>query len=666
MKNQILVSMMAIFVAVGVAPNGAAAESLEPYPLEYFALRAVTSNVNVSPNGEKLAMLKILGKTGNPILHVYDTDEVGGEAFVVNADPMEIMTYFWASDKHIVMTLRQKTRNKVMGPEEDVYDYRVAILDVEEEEFSDIASSSPTIVNLVKKDPNKVIISEIPGTGEDLSLREAFRPRAYYELDLNRGTKKLLIRGRIAVAQIVFDSDGNPRIGRGIDSGTNEEVLYYRDVGAKDWDPVHRTGEKDFSGWMQDYLGFDDTRPGNILIKAFNGDDKLGLWSFNTEAREFDELIYRRSDVDVVGLRYHSNSWTYPDRVTGVGYGSDKIYFEYFDEIEGATYAQLEELIPDAHFVNITSRSRDGNTLVATNTGPRDPGTYYLLRDGKFEVVGTHKPLLDSERLADLEYISYDARDGRKIPAYLTVPNGEGPFPLVVLPHGGPHVHELVLFDEWAQLLANNGYMVVQPQYRMSMGHGFDHFYSAFGTEGSQAGRKMQDDKDDAALYLIEEGRVDPDRVAMFGWSYGGYAALVAASRSPQIYQCTIAGAAVSNFRRIANNYVRARGTGEIFRDDFMYPAVHPTEEADKVNIPVLLIHGDVDHRVLLRQADMYRAAMDKANKEYTYLELEGAGHFYNTLFFHHKLELYETIISFLQNDCGTMNSTQQASIAQN
>jgi dipeptidyl aminopeptidase/acylaminoacyl peptidase len=198
------------------------------------------------------------------------------------------------------------------------------------------------------------------------------------------------------------------------------------------------------------------------------------------------------------------------------------------------------------------------------------------------------------------------------------------------------------------------------------MGHGFDHFYSAFGTEGSQAGRKMQDDKDDAALYLIEEGRVDPDRVAMFGWSYGGYAALVAASRSPQIYQCTIAGAAVSNFRRIANNYVRARGTGEIFRDDFMYPAVHPTEEADKVNIPVLLIHGDVDHRVLLRQADMYRAAMDKANKEYTYLELEGAGHFYNTLFFHHKLELYETIISFLQNDCGTMNSTQQASIAQN
>jgi dipeptidyl aminopeptidase/acylaminoacyl peptidase len=666
MKNQSLVLIAALLLFSGYVPYSSAADSLEPYPLEYFALRAVTSNVNISPNGEKLAMLKILTKTGNPILHVYDTDDVGGKAFVVNADPMEIMTYYWANDTHIVMTLRQMTRDKVMGPEEDVYDYRVAILDVDKEEFSGIESSSPSIVNLVEGDANKVIISEIPGTGDDLSIREAFRPRAYYELNLEKGTKKLLIRGRIAVSQIEFDSDGNPRIGRGYDAGSKEFVLYYRDVGEKDWDPVVRHDEYNFEAWIEEYLAFDDAMPGNLLVKAFNGDDKAGLWSFNSETKKFDELIYRRSDVDIVGVRFHSNSWTYPDRVVGVSYGTDKVHYEYFDEVEGATYEQLEALIPYSHQVTITSRSRDGNTLVANNRGPQDPGTYYLLRNGKFEAVGSQQPLLASEDLAEMEYIAYDARDGRKIHAYLTVPKGEGPFPLVVLPHGGPHVQEVVAYDEWAQMLANNGYMVVQPQYRMSMGYGFDHFYSAFGTEGSQAGRKMQDDKDDGALYLIEEGRVDADRVAMFGWSYGGYAALVAASRTPQIYQCTIAGAAVSNYRRSANKYVRASGTGEIWRDDYMYPAVQPSDEVDKVNIPVLLIHGDVDHRVLPRQAKIYRDAMDKANKEYTYLELEGAGHFYSTLFFRHQLELYETILSFLQNDCGTMNPVQQASVANN
>jgi dipeptidyl aminopeptidase/acylaminoacyl peptidase len=293
--------------------------------------------------------------------------------------------------------------------------------------------------------------------------------------------------------------------------------------------------------------------------------------------------------------------------------------------------------------------------MTILNRGPKDPGTYYLYRNKELLQIGLAKPLLEKEALADVKYIQYKARDGRKIPAFVTIPTtGTKPYPLVVLPHGGPHVREVVFYDEWAQMLANRGYMVLQPQYRMSLNYGMDHFTSAF-IDGSQGGRKMQDDKDDGALFLVEKGFADPDRMAMFGWSYGGYAALVAASRDPQIYQCVIAGAAISNQRRWANaGAYGAQGIGKIWRDVYLYGSVQPTEEAPKVNVPVLLIHGSVDHRVLPAQARAYLAQLKKHDKPHKYLLLDGVGHFSNTMFFDHKLELYTSIIDFLGNDCWT------------
>jgi len=180
-----------------------------------------------------------------------------------------------------------------------------------------------------------------------------------------------------------------------------------------------------------------------------------------------------------------------------------------------------------------------------------------------------------------------------------------------------------------------------------------EHFLSAF-IDGSQGGRKMQDDKDDGALFLIEKGYADPDRMAMFGWSYGGYAALVAASRTPQLYQCVIAGAAVADYRRQANEYGGGNtGTSKIWVEDYQYNVVEPVAEAPKVNVPVLLIHGSVDQRVRPRQAKLYLKQLEKYNKEYKYVELDGADHFYSTLFYDHQILLYTSIIDFLKNDCG-------------
>jgi dipeptidyl aminopeptidase/acylaminoacyl peptidase len=641
MRMTILAGLcLAALVSFG---NALAAESPEPYPLEYWALRSVIDNAQVSPDGKYLGLMKIPSKKANPIIEVYEAANLDKEPFRIGADKMEVTSFYWASDKDIVFTLRQKVRDKIEGFNQGVYENRLAVADVQKKKMRSFEESGPAIENLLPSKPNKIIISFQEGEpdGPGAKLDAAFRPRAYWEFDLDKGTKKLLIRGKISLGAVEFDGEGHPWLARGFDIAKGYYLWYWRDPGStkQRWEEIYRLSEENFGTFIVE--GLDEAKPGNILVRANNGHDKVGLWSYNVNAKKFEELVYRRNDVNVAGVRFHSNAWTNPDSIVAVVYGKDRYHYEYFDEMEGATFAQLEQLIPHAYQLRINSRSRDGNTMTIFNTGPRDPGSYYLLKDGRIKSVGSRQPLLESEKLADVDYVEYKSRDGRTIAGYVTVPNGKGPWPLIVLPHGGPFVSEVVVYDEWSQMLANNGYMVLQPQYRGSM-------------QGGQGGYKMQDDKDDGALYLVEQGLVDPDRIAMFGWSYGGYAALVAASREDQIYQCVIAGAAVTDPLMQVNYYrFQLRGTGAIEQLRMWDDSISPIEEVDKVNVPMLIIHGDVDQRVPPDHAKKYFKALDKIGKPYKAVWLEGADHFSNTLFYRHQIMLYESMIDYLKNDCG-------------
>jgi len=665
MKSRILPLAGICLTALAAPAAISLAEAPEPYPLDYWALREVINRAQVSPDGKYLGLMKIASKDGNPVIEVYDAAELSEEpVFRLNADPMEITNFWWASDNDIVFTLRQKVRDKIEGFNEGVYETKLAVVDVESKKMDAFDEVNPTVEHLVPSKPNKIIISFQEGgaDGPGSKLAEAFRPRAYWEFDLNRGTKKLVIRGKLALGNITFNGDGEPIIARGFDLADGEYVSFVRQPGRKGWQEVFRLTEDSFETFT---IGDpDDTKPGNYFVIANNGDDKTGLWSYNADKREFEELVYRRSDVDIYRAAYHSNFWKKPGLITGISYFTDKEHLEFFDEVEGAIYRQLMEAIPYAYSIAATSRSRDGNTMTVYNAGPRDPGTYYLLKDRRMQAVGSKQPLLESENLADLEYITYKARDGQKIRAYVTVPQGEPPFPLIVLPHGGPFVSEYVVYDEWAQMLANNGYMVVQPQYRGSFNYGLDFHLISF-KNGGQGGHKMQDDKDDAALYLAEQGLADPDRMAMFGWSYGGYAALVAASRTPQIYQCVIAGAAVADQIQQVNYYRwQLRGGSKERQMAYREGSINPIDEAAKVNVPILLIHGDVDQRVPVAHSNRYRKELDKHNKYYKYVQLDGADHFYNTLFYEHQIALYESMIDFLETDCFGEGPDMQASTA--
>lgn len=651
-----LVTSLSAFAAdenVGDASTGSSATP-DPYPIEYWAMRPVIQNVAVSPDGSRLALLRIRSRDGNPIIEIYDAADLAKEPFRLDADPMEITGLSWASDRDMVFTLRQKVRNRIEEFDQGVYDYRIAVLDVETRRMRSFESDRAGIVNMLPGKPNKVMLAVASGPedGPGARMREGFRPLAYYEFDLRKGSRKLNLRGKLSLAQVTFDGLGNPQFGRGFDVAKSELVWYWRPP-ESDWTVYQRVHSDDFEFQPFVSVDVDPSVPGNALVLARNGENTIGLWSYSLAERSYTEAIYRRGDVDIASVRYHSNGWANPDTVVGVTYRTDRRHVEYFDESEAALYAQLEELIPHVHDFGITSRSRDGDTLTVFNSGPRDPGTYYLLKDGHFQSLGSQQPLLASEQLADVEYATYKTRDGRSLHAYITVPNGEAPFPAVVLPHGGPFARDTGGYDKWAQVLANRGYVVIQPQFRGSAGFGLDLYKAAF-ENSSQQGLKMQDDKDDAALYLVERGLAQSDRLAMFGWSYGGYAALVAASRKPQLYQCVVAGAAVSD-PIMQINYYRWQMQGEARERHLKFDdlGVKPVKEADNVNVPILLVHGDVDRRVPVEHAKKYMKELDKAGKPYKYVELEGADHFYNTLFYDHQLDFFTAMTDFLANDCG-------------
>ena len=219
--------------------------------------------------------------------------------------------------------------------------------------------------------------------------------------------------------------------------------------------------------------------------------------------------------------------------------------------------AGLEAAYPGKN-VAINNYTKDRNRILFTVSGPTMPPAYFLLLDKqKVATIGSSRPWLDTDGLGDTELVYYTARDGMQIPALLTLPPNYTPGMetkgAIIHPHGGPWARDFAGFDSFrlGRLFANRGYVILQPQYRGSDGWGRELW-----TAGDKEwGQKMQDDKDDGASWLVENGYTDADKIAIHGYSYGGFAAIAASVRPNSPYQCAISGAGVSNLAKLANEW---------------------------------------------------------------------------------------------------------------
>ncbi|WP_284124592.1 alpha/beta hydrolase family protein [Parerythrobacter aestuarii] len=645
--------------ALSPIPAMAGPQNQPTVPIEVWSLRDSITAMQLSPDGKHILLLKNESKEGENILEIYATADMSKPLRRLNADPMELISARWVSNNYIFGTAWQQKRKSVKKQEEDSRSYRTYSYNLDKNKFNQVEGNF-SIVSTLPDDPNTVLVQTGRGDSDLTGVDpfDLFRPRSYYRYNLESGARSLVLKGTTKYPFASFDNNGYPRFTQGQDDDKTVRT-YYRKPGDGSWKqfgPVLDQNDPSqlyrLLGGFQGPAGFDPSNPNiGYMIEARNGADKASLWEFNFETGEYTRELFKAENADVMGIL--QSSIPGDERLVAAVYPGAKMEYHWFDEEEKALYAQLEQLIPNAHQVRISSRSLDGQSMIVTNSGPRDPGSYWFVKDGKIVKLGSRNPYLKPDQLSDVEFIRYPARDGMMIPGYVTKPKGEGPFPLIVLPHGGPAVPEVVGYDEWGQLLANAGYMVLQPGYRQTVGWGQKHFDAAY----DQHGYAMQDDKDDGALYLVEQGLVDPDRIAMFGWSYGGYAALVAAQREDNIYQCAIAGAAVSRadvwYRDVVDAYA-PKALDDWFQTRGVKTGVHPYNDVAKTNIPLLMVHGDVDRRVLYYHMKDFKDAADKLGKtNIQYLTLKGADHFYTTLMYEHQEAFYTKMLDYLANDCG-------------
>ncbi len=320
-----------------------------------------------------------------------------------------------------------------------------------------------------------------------------------------------------------------------------------------------------------------------------------------------------------------------------VGFATEKgrVEVEWTDPFRLQLIAAVQKIFPKAS-IGVTDISRDNKTVVLEVSAPDAADSYYLYNvdDKALDLIGTDYPELQGQPLGEMTYITYKARDGLEIPAYV-VKRKDAPAhaPLVVMPHGGPADRDDYDFDFMAQFLASRGYVVLEPQYRGSSGFG-----DAFQHAGDKHLAQMTTDLEDGVRDLAAQGTIDPAKVCVAGWSWGGYLADAALAFTPGTYACGISGDGVSDlYEDLSDNdddwlggfsedYWRSV-IGRAISDAAMIHATSPIEHVDAIRAPLLLIHGTKDEVVDIHQSERMNAAMLKAGKSVTYLPIQYMHH---------------------------------------
>jgi dipeptidyl aminopeptidase/acylaminoacyl peptidase len=426
---------------------------------------------------------------------------------------------------------------------------------------------------------------------------------------------------------------------------------------------------------LTEVVGF-TTDPNIVLVRTSKGRDRAGIYEYDIRTRKISEPAFEHKVFDALDVMQSENAADYGE-IIGFVYQGDRVRDYWADPaMDGvakslrqalkvqttpvrwtdiATGEQVNFTVGDGADVDIVSWSDDRRWMVVEKSGPKQPPEYYVVIPGKgVQLLGRSAPQIDAAALGDTRLVQYKARDGLTIPAYLTTPpksvHGAGPYPSIILPHGGPWARDTLDWDGtgWTQYFAARGYAVLQPQFRGSEGWG----QKLWRAGDAEWGRKMQDDKDDGARWLIAQGVADPQRIAMHGYSYGGYAAMAAAVRPNGLYQCAVAGAGVADLATIK----RQTFNNSYFQREYQRPTVEgldPLAEASKVSIPVLLYHGDRDTTVEIKHSRQFNSALRGQGKPVKYVELKDMGHQGNFWSPENTRISLAVIEDFLKTDCG-------------
>jgi dipeptidyl aminopeptidase/acylaminoacyl peptidase len=402
---------------------------------------------------------------------------------------------------------------------------------------------------------------------------------------------------------------------------TGTTTYLYRQAGDRSWRIFSRT-RADANEFTP--VAVDGTR--NVAYAARTLDGRDAIYSVALDGSFKADLVASNPSVDVnqvVTIGRHG-------RVIGVSYTTDRPQIDYFDPDYKKLSASLGRALPQTPLIYFLGASADEQRLLVFAGSDTDPGHYYVYDRSNHhlnEIVQVRPELADIP-MAPMKSVTFRAADGTVIPAYLTLPVGGGDknLPAIVMPHGGPDYRDEWGFDWLVQFFAHKGYAVLQPEYRGSSGYG-DAFYQQNGFHSWQT---AMGDICDAGRWLVKEGIANPSKLAIVGWSYGGYAALQANVVDPSLFKAIVAIAPVTDLAMLRNEssgytnswlVTKQIGTGESVAQG------SPARHADRIQAPVLLFHGDHDLNVRVAESKAMDSALRKAGKQSTLVVFPGLDH---------------------------------------
>lgn len=609
----------AAFAAVAVLACATLTQA-QPAPVEAYGDLPAVELVELSPSGKRMALVTVVGEDRR--LAILDPGQ-GTLIAQIGVGLAKVRDLVWAGEGHLIITTGV-TEDFGAGKREV---YVGQLYDVEQKRLRRVMDGIASVSPLFWGYP----ITRNGAEGPEAYVRSwnFADSRPYlYRINLTTG------RGRVAVGlspdheALVLDKDGEPLA----------EAVY--NEAKKRWALNLRAGSTWREVWAVEapldspaLLGVG--RNGRSVVVFAERDpalgpryyevDPSGVWTRLNFQQKPSSLIFHPDDRTLVGARMIEDEG---DR------------YVWFRESVAEPWAMVEAALPDRR-PTLAAWTPDLKSLVVHTSGRGDSGTYHFvdLTGRAMNALGQEYPAIPADKVGDIRAIRYDAGDGLKIPAYLTLPPGvtepKG-LPLVVLPHGGPESRDAYGFDWWAQAIASRGYAVLQPNFRGSPGYGREFTEAGHG----EWGRKMQTDLSDGVRHLAAQGVVDPARVCIVGASYGGYAALAGAALEPDVYRCAVSVAGISDLRRMVedearedgrrdssttrywNRFMGASGVGDRALDERS-----PARQADRVKAPVLLIHGKDDTVVSIQQSRIMNRALRDAGKPVELIELNGEDH---------------------------------------
>ena len=645
-----------LLVAAGLGMNVSAAgvpapaNAAKPLPTEAFFKKPVLGAPTLSPSGKKIAMLVATesGRIGLAVADIATPDKFKGIAQFPDAD---LRSVHWVNDERLVFDLTD--RQAAMGEQLSSGLYAV---NADGSDFiwliERTGNYSATAGALRRPLPsrNQFMGPIHDGSDDVLILRwiptDRGQPPKTSVMRLN--TRSMGVRHLFSesvpngTVGWVLDPSLQPRLVMTND-GKKDGAVYWRGAGASGWTELYRYDLTDAEHAVTP-VAVDNN--GEIYVRAPNPespDDTAALYRYDARTRKLDSKpLLNLPGFDFNGdVKFDAET----KALLGVSYLQEAQGMSWFDPGMRAMQEAIDKLLPSTNNDISCSRCVNAKHVVVTASSDIQAPVYFLFEraTSKLSLLGASRPWLDSTAMAGTQdFQRVKVRDGVHVPVYITKPRGKGPFPTVVLVHGGPYVRGAMWgFNPSNQFLASRGYVVVEPEFRGSTGYGSKLFKAGF----KQWGLAMQDDITDVTRWAIDQGLADPKRIAIAGASYGGYATMMGLLKEPGLYKAGINWVGVTDIEMLYTigwsdladpdspwmRYGMPRMIGDPDKDAAQLAATSPLKQAARIKQPVLMAYGEEDYRVPLPHGVKMRDALvSTGNKNVEWIQYAGEGHGWN------------------------------------